>query len=102
VRLFSSVLVVGLLLLSAGCGAVLVGGAITTGTTIQGTVSIVQLTDVNGNVQVTAVTLLQSGFSSTMSFCGDQTGRFPLTQTVQVNFNPGQPCSTILFVVVIG
>jgi Flp pilus assembly protein TadG len=101
-RLLLLFLVAALLLLSADCGAVFFGGAITTGSTFQGTVSIVQLTAVNGNTQVTAVTFLQNGFSSTMNFCGDQIGRFPLTQTVQVNFNLGSPCSTILLVVIIG
>jgi hypothetical protein len=65
-------------------------------------VSTVQLTNTNGGVQVTFVTFSQNGFSSSMSFCGDQTGRFPLNQTVQVNFNPGQPCATILVVAIVG
>jgi Flp pilus assembly protein TadG len=101
-RLFSLILVIAFLLLSVGCGAVFVGGAISTGSTFQGTVSVVGLTQLNGSTQVTAVTFLQNGFSSTMNFCGDQTGQFPLTQTVQVNFNPGLPCATILLVVIIG
>ena len=47
-RLLSFVVVVGLLISSAGCGAVFIGGAITTGSTIQGTVSTVQVVGVNG------------------------------------------------------
>jgi hypothetical protein len=101
-RLLSFVVVVGSLISSAGCGAVFVGGAITTGSTIQGTVSIVQLVDVNGNIQVTFVTFLQNGFSSSMNFCGNQISSLPLNRIVQVNFNSGQPCATLVLVVIIG
>jgi hypothetical protein len=101
-RLLLLILVIAFLLSSAGCGAVFVSGVITTGSTFQGTVNIVQLTQVNGSTQVTAVTFLQNGFLSTMNFCGDEISQFPLTQTVQVNFNPGLPCATILLVVIIG
>jgi hypothetical protein len=52
-------------------------------------------------VQVTFVTLLQNGTSSTIGFCGDQSVLFPLDQTVRVNFNPGQPCATVIVVVVV-
>jgi hypothetical protein len=34
-------------------------------------------------------------------FCGDQTTLFPLNQTVRVNFNPGQPCATVIVVVIV-
>ena len=101
-RLLSFVVVVGLLISSAGCGAVFIGGAITTGTSIQGTVSTVQLVDVNGNIQVTLATFLQNGFSSSMNFCGNQIGSFPLNRIVQVNFNSGQPCASLLLVVITG
>jgi len=101
-RILSFVVMAGLILPCAGCGAFFIGGAITTGSTFRGTVSLAQLGDVNGNVQVTFVTFLQSGFPSSMTFCGNQISLFPPNQTVQVNFNSGQPCATLLLVVVIG
>ena len=101
-RLLLSVIIIVSLLTCAGCTAFFVGGAITTSSTFQGTVSVVHLSDVNGNVQVTFVTFLGNGFSSSMSFCGNQVGWFPLNQLVQVNFNTGQPCATLLFVLHVG
>jgi len=99
-RLFSPVLVLALLLLSTGCGNVFVRGAIQPGSTVQGSVSTVQL-GTEETVQVTFVTLLQDGTSSTIGFCGDQSALFPLDQTVRVNFNPGQPCATVIVVVIV-
>jgi archaellum component FlaF (FlaF/FlaG flagellin family) len=103
-RLLSPVLLLSLFLPSAGCGNVFVRGAIETGSTVQGSVSVVQLRNtLNGmeTVQVTFVTLLQNGTSSTIGFCGDQSVLFPLDQTVRVNFNPGQLCATVIVVVVV-
>jgi hypothetical protein len=103
-RLLSPLLVLSLLLFSTGCGDVFVHGAIETGSTIQGSVSIVQLGNaLNGmeTVQVTFITLLQNGTSSTIGFCGDQSALFPLDQTVRVNFNSGQPCATVIVVVLV-
>jgi hypothetical protein len=101
-RLLSLLLVVSLLLLCSSCGDIFVGGAINF-STMSGFVSIVHLTTVsdgNGSVQVTFVTFLQQGTSSTMGFCGDQTSQFPLNQMVTTNFNPGQPCATIIVVII--
>jgi hypothetical protein len=99
------VLVVSLLLFSAGCGNVFFRGAIQTGSTIKGSVSVVELGNIlNGSgetIQVTFVTFLENGTSSTLTFCDDQATLFPLDQTVRVNFNPGQPCATILVVVIV-
>ncbi len=70
-RLLSPVLLLSLLLFSTGCGNVFVRGAIETGSTIQGSVSIVQLGNtLNGmeTDQVTFVTLLQNSISSTIGF----------------------------------
>ncbi len=104
-RLLSPVLLLSLLLFSTGCGNVFVRGAIESGSTIQGSVSIVQLGNAlngtEGTVQVTFVTLLQNGTSSTIGFCGDQSALFPLDQTVRINFNPGQPCATVIVVVIV-
>ncbi|MBZ5598724.1 MAG: hypothetical protein LAN83_10410 [Acidobacteriia bacterium] len=104
-RLLSAFLIVSLLLLCSSCGNVFVRGAIRTNfSTISGFVSIVQLTTVidgNGSVLVTFVTFLQQGTSTTMGFCGDQTSQFPLNQMVTTNFNPGQPCATIIVVIIL-
>ena len=103
-RLLSLLLVLSLFLISTGCGNVFVRGAIETGSTIQGSVTGVQLGNtLNGmeTVQVTFVTLLQNGTFSIIGFCGDQSVLFPLDQTVRVNFNPGRPCATIMVVVIV-
>ena len=103
-RLFAPVLIISLAV-STGCGNWSVSGAINTGSTITGSISFVQLGNVlngtGGTVQVTFVTFVQNGASSTIGFCDDQISLFPLDQTVRVNFNPGQPCATIIVVVII-
>jgi len=104
-RFLSAVLIGSLLVVSTSCGNVFISGAINPGSTMTGSVTFVQLGNaLNGNggtVQVTFVTFLQNGLSSTLSFCDDQQSLFPIDQTVRVNFNPGQPCATILIVVII-
>jgi hypothetical protein len=103
-RLLYLVLTVLLLLVSTDCGNIFFRGAIQTGSTVTGSVSIVQLSSVidgTGTVQVTFVTFLQNGTSSTVGFCGDQISLFPMNQTVRANFNPGQPCATIITVIII-
>ena len=101
-RLFAVLLVVSFSLLCAGCGDVFVRGVINPGvSTVSGVVSIVQLTVVDGTTQVTFVTFLGNGTASTFGFCGDQRIRFPMNQNVRANFNPGQPCGTIVTIVVI-
>ena len=103
-RLLWSLLLLSLFLLSTGCGNVFVRGGIETGSTLQGSVTVVQLGNtLNGmdTVQVTFVTLLQNGTTSTIGFCGDQSVLFPLDQTVRVNFNPGHPCATVVVVVIV-
>jgi hypothetical protein len=102
-RLLSAFLVVSVLLLCSSCGNVFVRGAINF-STVSGLVSIVQLTTViddGSSVLVTFVTFLQEGTSTTMGFCGDQTSQFPLNQMVTTNFNPGQPCATLIVVIII-
>jgi hypothetical protein len=102
-RLLAITLAGSLLLSGVACGFVFVGGAIPSGTTVQGSVIGVQLgnmvNEAGGSVQVTFVTFFQSGASSTFAFCNNQINHFPLNQTVNVNFNPGQPCATIIVVV---
>ena len=110
-RLLSLILAGSFLLSSTGCGNVIVRGAIQTGTTIQGSVSTVQIGSVlngtGGTVQVTFVTFLENGTFSTIGFCADPSSAdlaslFPLGQTVLVNFNPGQPCATVIIVTIVG
>lgn len=89
--------------LLAGCGSVFIRGAIEPGT-VSGFVSIVQLSVVsggNGNVQVTFVTFLQNGTSSTIGFCGDQRSLFPMDQTIRAQFDQGQTCNSILQITII-
>ncbi|SRR6266404_149793 len=104
-RLLSLTLVGSLLMAATGCGSVFIGGAIQPATIVRGSVTSVQLGNVlnqsGGTVQVTFVTLLQSSALTTIPFCNNQTNQFPLNQTVSVNFNPGQPCATIIVVVFI-
>jgi hypothetical protein len=73
------------LAVSTGCGNVSVSGAINTGSTITGSISFVQLGNVlngtGGTIQVTFVTFLQNGASSTIGFCNDQTSLFPINQS---------------------
>jgi hypothetical protein len=104
-RLLSFLLSLGLVITLTGCGNIFVRGALPGNvSTISGTVGTVQLTVVIGNdgttVQVTFVTFLQSGASSTVGFCGDRRDQFPLDQTVRAEFNPGQPCASIITIVI--
>jgi hypothetical protein len=103
-RLLSAVLVVSLLLSSAGCGDVFVRGAVRTGS-VQGSVDIVQLGNVvdgtGDTIQVTFVTFLQNGVPFTIDFCDDQTDLFPLDQIVLVDFNPGLTCASVILVVIV-
>ena len=94
-------LVACLVVALAGCGNVFVRGAVTgTSSSVSGAVSVVQFSAIIGGngttIQVTFVTFLQNGTSSTIGFCGDQRGRFPMQQTVRTEFNPGQSCASIL------
>jgi hypothetical protein len=105
-RLLSLILAGSFLLSSIGCGNVFVRDAIQPGSTIQGSVSVVQISSVlngtGGTVQVTFVTFLENGTFSSIGFCADQTSLFPMDQTVFVNFNPGQPCATVIIVTIVG
>ena len=90
--------------LTTGCGVFFIGGTIVP-TTVQGTISTVQLATVvngtGGTVQVTMVTFLQVGTSTTITFCDDQTDRFKLNQLVTVNFHPHRPCASLIAVLLI-
>ena len=95
-----------LVLTLPGCGNIFIRGALPAGSsTVSGSISVVQLSAVIGengaSVEVTFVTFLQSGLSSTVGFCGDQRDQFPMQQIVRADFNPGTPCASIVTVVII-
>ena len=107
-RLLSVLLVVCLVVVCGSCGNVFIRGSLQPGfSTISGSVSIVQLSTVIGGggttVQVTFVTFLLNGTSSTstIGFCGDQRGQFPIDQMVRTDFTLGQTCDSIIVVVII-
>ena len=104
-RLLTIPLVLCLAAISPGCGNVFIGGAIHPAvSTITGTVSFIQVNTIisSGSVtQVTFVTFLSNGTTSSIGFCGDQSSQFPLNQTVTMNFTPGQPCATLVLVVIV-
>ena len=85
-----------------GCGALRIQGVLAPGVeTVSGFVSGVQLITVASNattIQVTVVTLQQTLGFTTMNFCGNVVAQFPMNSFVQVSFNPGQPCSTIVVI----
>jgi len=87
-----------LLLTLTGCsGFVSVNGFFNPGMA-SGVVSIVHFTAVGDGgifVNVTAVTLTNNGSAQDLTFCGNQTNRFPMNTFVDVSFNPGQTCSTV-------
>ena len=103
-RLLSVVLIACLTLACSGCGNVEINGAIQPGSSITGLISVIQLTSVIGGngttVLVTFVTFLAGGSSTTIGFCGDLTSQFPLNQTVQANFTPGQTCAVIIVIII--
>jgi len=105
-RLFCLFLVTFLVATLPGCGNVFFRGALPGApSSISGAVSVVQLSAIIGDhgttVQVTFVTFLQTGTSSTIGFCGDERSRFPMQQTVRAEFNPGQTCASIVTIVTV-
>jgi hypothetical protein len=91
-----SVILASLLLTS--CGQVFVSAFSHPGssTVFIGTVSIVQITVIDGNVLVTFVTLINGGIGNGFTFCGDQRNQFPMNQLVSATFTPGTPCANII------
>ena len=71
--------------------------------TVSGLVSLVQFTailDGSGTlVNVTVVTLQQTGAPQTFTFCGSQSSMFPLNQNMRVSFMPAATCGNIVAVV---
>jgi len=103
-RLFASCLAVPILMVSSGCGNVFVRGTLNGPTlSMSGLVSVVQLTTVidhGSAVTVTLVTFLHDGTSSSMNFCGDQRGQFPLDQFVRAQFTETQSCASWIVVLI--
>ena len=104
-RLLSLCLAAWLITILTGCGNIFVRGAINPGSSsVSGMISVVQLGAVIGDsgttVQVTFVTFLQDGMSSTIGFCGDERSRFPMQQNVRANFTPGQTCASIVTILI--
>jgi len=94
------------LILKLGSGNIFFRGALPgVSSSVSGAVSVVQLSAVIGEngttVQITLVTFLQGGTSSTIGFCGDRRSQFPMQQTVRAEFNPGQTCASIVSVVIV-
>jgi hypothetical protein len=85
-----------------GCGnTFFVGGAINPGSSsVSGMVSVVQVSAIIGEtgstVQVTFVTFVNQGTSSTIGFCGDDRDRFPAKQNLRASFTPGRTCASIV------
>jgi hypothetical protein len=90
-----------------GCGALRIQGVLNGDVvSVSGFVSGVQIITVAGAngtfIEVTVVTLQQTLGFTTTNFCGNVSGRFPMNSFAQVNFKPGQPCSTIVEIVIGG
>ncbi len=101
-RIFGLACLLLSVLLIPACGNFTFEGAINTNTrTANGLVSIVQLTFVSGDIQVTIVTLQNTFGASNFTFCGDQTSQFPINNQVQATFTTAQPCSNLLSVVIV-
>jgi len=104
-HLLSFLLATCLVVTLTGCGNIFIRGAINPGSSsVSGMVSFVQLSAVIGDggsmVQVTFVTFLQNGTSSTIGFCGDERSRFPVQESIRANFTPGQSCASIVTIVI--
>ena len=73
--------------------------------TATGTVVAVGLTSGNDQfgtpVTITAVTLLNTGVSTTLNLCGNQEAQFLINSVVQVKFTTGTPCFVLMTVTVL-
>jgi hypothetical protein len=104
-RPLSLLLAIFLIATLTGCGNIFIRGALpAVSSSVSGLVSVVQLSAVIGEngttVQVTFVTFVQDGASSTIGFCGDERSQFPMQQSVRANFTPGQSCASIVTIVI--
>ena len=104
-RPLSLLLAIFLIATLSGCGNIFIRGALPAGSSsVSGLVSVVELSAIIGDsgttVQVTFVTFVQDGASSTIGFCGDERSQFPMQQTVRANFTPGQTCASVITIVI--
>jgi len=87
-----------------GCGTVRIQGVLDPGVeTVIGSVSGAQLIMVGSNgtlIEVTVVTLEQTLGFTTTNFCANFVAQFPTNSFAQVSFKQGQPCSTIVVIVI--
>ena len=88
-----------------GCGAVRIQGVLNSDVVnVSGFVSGVQVITVAGTnrtlIEVTVVTLQQTLGFTTTKFCGNVGAQFPMNSFLQVSFQPGQPRSTIVEIVI--
>jgi hypothetical protein len=88
-----------------GCGAVRVQGFLNSDiASVSGFVSGIHIVTVPGAdrtvITITIVTLQQTLGFTTTNFCGNVGAQFPMRSFAQVNFQPGQPCSTIVVIVI--
>ncbi len=95
-RRLAVAVVIALLVQVVGCGGGTVSISGQTQFAASGTVSIVHLTIVDGNVQVTAVTLISSGSAQTLNFCGNVVSQFPSNAFVIVTYTQGSSCNTVV------
>jgi hypothetical protein len=101
-RRFMALLLLAAIVCTCSCDAVFVAG-FTGGTvrSVSGTVSVVHLIFVDGGVQVTFVTLVQTFGPQDFRFCGNVVPQFPMNTDVTVQFTPGTTCDSNLAVVVL-
>ena len=104
-RRWTQLLALLLLWMVIGCGSTFrVSGALNVSnpSTAAGAVSFVQFTAIFDSagtlVNVTIVTLANPAAANTFTFCGNQTSQFKMNDNVQVNFNPGKTCSSLVSV----
>jgi hypothetical protein len=95
-------LLIAVVVSTTSCGDVFVGGFTNFNTrSVSGTVSVVHLVVIDGDVQVTVVTLVQTFGPQDFRFCGNLAPQFPMNADVTVNFTPGSVCDSNVAVVVV-
>jgi DUF4097 and DUF4098 domain-containing protein YvlB len=67
--------------------------------TASGTVSVVQLTIINGS-QVTVVTLIDTGAAQTFNFCGNVVAQFPTNTFVKATYRHNGDCDSVMHVAI--
>ncbi len=94
-----------LLILLLGCGGTTFRAVSNPGSAsvASGTVSFIQFTAIIGGdgtlINVTVVTLVQSGLPQTFTFCGNQASIFVVDATMRVTYMPASMCANLLTVV---